>query len=79
MTSAATMMAAVPPALALGPGSETRGPMAVAIIGGIIVSTALSLVVVPSFFVVADRTKSRIASWLRGLRGGAAGDEAASA
>ncbi|HUP47064.1 MAG TPA: efflux RND transporter permease subunit, partial [Thermoanaerobaculia bacterium] len=43
MTSIATMMAAVPPALALGPGSETRGPMAIAIIGGIIVSTALSL------------------------------------
>ncbi|MGK2857492.1 MAG: efflux RND transporter permease subunit [Thermoanaerobaculia bacterium] len=79
MTSAATMMAAVPPALALGTGSETRGPMAIAIIGGIIVSTALSLVVVPSFFVVADRTKSRIGSWLRGLRGGAASDEAASA
>ncbi|MCM2315238.1 MAG: efflux RND transporter permease subunit [Thermoanaerobaculia bacterium] len=79
MTSAATMMAAVPPALALGPGSETRGPMAVAIIGGIIVSTALSLVVVPSFFVVADRTKLRMGSWLRGLRGGAASDEAANA
>ncbi len=60
MTSAATMMAAVPPALALGPGSETRGPMAIAIIGGIIVSTILSLVVVPAFFVVADRMKTRL-------------------
>jgi hypothetical protein len=59
MTSAATMMAAVPPALALGPGSETRGPMAIAIIGGIIVSTMLSLVVVPAFFVVADRMMAR--------------------
>ena len=78
MTSAATMMAAVPPALALGPGSETRGPMAVAIIGGIIVSTALSLVVVPSFFVVADRTKQRVGSLLRRRRQGEA-DEAAGA
>jgi multidrug efflux pump subunit AcrB len=60
MTSAATMMAAVPPALALGPGSETRGPMAIAIIGGIIVSTMLSLVVVPAFFVVADRMKTKM-------------------
>ncbi|HVS31493.1 MAG TPA: efflux RND transporter permease subunit [Thermoanaerobaculia bacterium] len=58
MTSMATMMAAVPPALALGPGSETRGPMAVAIIGGLVVSTALSLLVVPAFFVVADRAKT---------------------
>ncbi|HEX6642493.1 MAG TPA: efflux RND transporter permease subunit, partial [Thermoanaerobaculia bacterium] len=54
MTSIATLMAAIPPALALGPGAETRGPMAVAIIGGLVISTALSLLVVPAFFVVAD-------------------------
>jgi Cu/Ag efflux pump CusA len=34
--------------------------MAIAIIGGIIVSTMLSLVVVPAFFVVADRMKTRL-------------------
>lgn len=62
MTSAATLMAAVPPALALGPGSETRGPMAVAIIGGLVISTALSLLVVPAFFVVADSLKTRTAA-----------------
>jgi multidrug efflux pump len=70
MTSLATMMAAVPPALALGPGSETRGPMAVAIIGGLIVSTLLSLIVVPAFYVVADRTKNRLGAWIRARRGG---------
>ncbi|MDP9193568.1 MAG: efflux RND transporter permease subunit [Acidobacteriota bacterium] len=63
MTSAATLMAAVPPALALGPGSETRGPMAVAIIGGLVISTALSLIVVPAFFVVADRAKTKMSGW----------------
>jgi multidrug efflux pump len=61
MTTMATMMAAIPPALALGPGSETRGPMAVAIIGGLIISTTLSLLVVPAFFVVADDLKAKIA------------------
>ncbi len=61
MTTMATMMAAVPPALALGPGSETRGPMAVAIIGGLIISTTLSLLVVPAFFVVADGLKTKLA------------------
>jgi multidrug efflux pump subunit AcrB len=60
MTTMATMMAAVPPALALGPGAETRGPMAVAIIGGLIISTALSLLVVPAFFVVADSVKTKL-------------------
>ncbi|HEV7768842.1 MAG TPA: efflux RND transporter permease subunit [Thermoanaerobaculia bacterium] len=62
MTSAATLMAAVPPALALGPGAETRGPMAVAIIGGLVISTALSLLVVPAFFVVADRAKMKLST-----------------
>jgi multidrug efflux pump len=55
MTSIATMVAAIPAALALGPGSETRAPMAIAVIGGLVVSTALSLLVVPAFYLVADR------------------------
>jgi multidrug efflux pump len=63
MTSIATLMAAIPPALALGPGAETRGPMAVAIIGGLVISTALSLLVVPAFFVVADRAKTKVSGW----------------
>ena len=60
MTTVATMMAAVPSALQLGPGAEVRGPMALAILGGLSVSTALSLLVVPCFYVVAD--------WLVNLR-----------
>jgi multidrug efflux pump len=59
MTAVATMMAAVPSALGLGPGSETRGPMADAVIGGLILSTALSLLVVPAFYVVADGLKRK--------------------
>jgi hydrophobe/amphiphile efflux-1 (HAE1) family protein len=55
MTAIATMMAAVPSALGLGPGAETRGPMADAIIGGLILSTVLSLFVVPAFYVLADK------------------------
>jgi multidrug efflux pump subunit AcrB len=61
MTAVATMMAAVPSALGLGPGAETRGPMADAIIGGLILSTLLSLFVVPAFYVLADR----VTSWRR--------------
>jgi multidrug efflux pump subunit AcrB len=60
MTSIATMMAAVPAVLALGAGSETRKPMAVAVLGGLIVSTFLSLLVVPAFYLVADRTRTRL-------------------
>jgi len=54
MTAMATMMAAIPPALGLGSGSEIRVPMAIGVIGGLIVSTLLSLVVVPAFYVVTE-------------------------
>ena len=47
MTSIATVAGAIPPALALGPGAETRIPMAVGVIGGVVVSTVLTLFVVP--------------------------------
>ncbi len=60
MTAVATLMAAVPSAMGLGPGAETRGPMADAIIGGLILSTALSLFVVPAFYVLTDRAKQRL-------------------
>jgi multidrug efflux pump len=55
MTATATMMAAIPPALGLGSGSEIRVPMAIGVIGGLILSTLLSLIVVPSFYVIADK------------------------
>lgn len=47
MTSIATMAAAFPIALGIGVGSETRQPMALAIIGGVFVSTLFTLIVVP--------------------------------
>jgi hydrophobe/amphiphile efflux-1 (HAE1) family protein len=76
MTSAATLMAAIPPALGLGPGSEVRAPMALAVIGGVIVSTALSLVVVPAFYVVADGLAARVRgrSWAPRVEPKAASD-----
>lgn len=55
MTSVATISAAIPPALAIGPGAETRIPMAITIIGGVIVSTMLTLFVVPSIYKIFSR------------------------
>ena len=74
MTSVATLMAALPASLGLGPGSEVRAPMAVAVIGGLVVSTALSLLVVPAFYVVADRLVSRVRRG-RGSQGSTLGDD----
>jgi HAE1 family hydrophobic/amphiphilic exporter-1 len=58
MTSIATISAAIPPALAIGPGAETRIPMAVVIIGGVTVSTILSLFVVPCAYSLCARLES---------------------
>ena len=60
MTTVATMMSAVPPILGLGPGTETRSPMAAAVLGGLIVSTVLSLVVVPCFYVATGNIRGKI-------------------
>ena len=71
MTSFATLAAAVPSALALGPGSEVRAPMAWAVIGGVLVSTLLSLLVVPAFYVSADRGLRRLGRMWPGRRSAA--------
>ncbi|PIU40078.1 MAG: AcrB/AcrD/AcrF family protein, partial [Candidatus Omnitrophica bacterium CG07_land_8_20_14_0_80_50_8] len=55
MTSAATVAASVPIALAIGPGSETMVPMAIAIIGGVTFSTLLTLFVVPCAYEVFSK------------------------
>jgi HAE1 family hydrophobic/amphiphilic exporter-1 len=59
MTSFATIAGAVPAALALGPGAELRQPMSIAIIGGILFSTFLTLVVVPCAYSLMSGLENR--------------------
>jgi HAE1 family hydrophobic/amphiphilic exporter-1 len=54
MTTLAMIFGMLPTALALGAGSEFRAPMAVAVIGGLITSTLLTLVVVPVVYTYLD-------------------------
>ncbi|MBK8575870.1 MAG: efflux RND transporter permease subunit [Elusimicrobia bacterium] len=58
MTTVATVAAAIPPALALGPGAETRVPMALVIIGGVSVSALLTLFVVPCAYSLTARLEN---------------------
>ncbi len=60
MTTASTVAAAIPPALAIGPGAETRIPMALTVIGGSLVSMTLTLVVVPCVYLLLKKN-SKIA------------------
>ncbi|MBD2415833.1 cation transporter [Nostoc calcicola FACHB-389] len=54
MTTASTLLGMLPIALGLGAGSELRSPMAVAIAGGLVTSTILSLIVVPVVYTILD-------------------------
>ncbi|HEY7411984.1 MAG TPA: efflux RND transporter permease subunit, partial [Vicinamibacteria bacterium] len=54
MTSTATIAGAIPPALALGPGAELQRPMALALVGGMAVSTLFTLFVVPAAYSLLD-------------------------
>ena len=69
MTTIAMVAGMLPSAFAFGDGGEFRAPMAIAVIGGLIVSTILSLIFVPAVFTVLDD-----AGWLLGrLLGGLVG------
>jgi multidrug efflux pump subunit AcrB len=54
MTTIAMVAGMVPSALGIGDGGEFRAPMAIGVIGGLIVSTMLSLVFVPAVFTIMD-------------------------
>jgi HAE1 family hydrophobic/amphiphilic exporter-1 len=55
MTTSTTVLGLLPMALGFGEGAEVRAPMAVAVIGGLVVSTLLTLVVIPVVYSLLDR------------------------
>lgn len=55
MTSAAMVFGMLPSALSTAEGSELRSPMAIAVIGGVVASTFLTLLVVPVVYTWMDR------------------------
>jgi HAE1 family hydrophobic/amphiphilic exporter-1 len=65
MTTVAMTAGMVPSALAFGEGGSFRAPMAIAVIGGLIASTVLSLVFVPAAFTILDDLR-RLFAWMFG-------------
>jgi HAE1 family hydrophobic/amphiphilic exporter-1 len=55
MTTLTTILALLPMALGLGQGAELRAPMAIAVIGGLLLGTLLTLVVIPVVYATVDR------------------------
>jgi multidrug efflux pump len=66
MTTMAAMLGAVPLALGLGEGAELRQPLGIAIVGGLILSQALTLYSTPVIYLYLDRFRL----WSQRLRGG---------
>jgi len=59
MTSVAAVFGALPIAMGLGAGAESRRPLGYSIIGGLVVSTLLTLFLVPAVFVVFERMRRK--------------------
>jgi predicted RND superfamily exporter protein len=77
MTTIAMVAGMIPSALAFGAGGEFRSPMALAVIGGLIFSTVLSLVFVPAMFVMMDDLGALIWHFAKRLLVSSAEDEPA--
>ena len=55
MTTATTVLGLLPMALGLGEGAEIRTPMAITVVAGLISSTVLTLLVIPTVYAIVDR------------------------
>ncbi|WP_207103022.1 efflux RND transporter permease subunit [Paracoccus shandongensis] len=64
MTTIAMSAGMIPSALATGEGGEFRAPMAIAVIGGLLLSTVLSLLFVPALFSLIHGGQGRLTRWV---------------
>jgi len=72
MTALSMIFGVLPAAIGVGPGAETRAPMAVAVAAGMFSSTLLTLIVVPVFYIVLEDGVEKLRAMLRhGNRDGA--------
>ncbi|MBL9216953.1 MAG: efflux RND transporter permease subunit [Opitutaceae bacterium] len=55
MTSISTVLGAVPIAFATGAGAETRNPMGMVVVGGLVLSTLITLYVIPIVYIIMDK------------------------
>jgi hydrophobic/amphiphilic exporter-1 (mainly G- bacteria), HAE1 family len=65
MTTLALIAGMIPVALGLGEGAQFRAPLGRAVIGGVITSTVLTLVVIPTFYEIMDEWRE----WILGKFG----------
>jgi CzcA family heavy metal efflux pump len=67
MTTLSTVFGMTPLALGLGEGTELMQPLAIAVVGGLMVSTFLTLLVVPSVYLIVTDTTNRLRQFVTGI------------
>jgi HAE1 family hydrophobic/amphiphilic exporter-1 len=65
MTTMAALMGTLPIAIGFGAGAESRRPLGMAVVGGLIVSQLLTLYITPVVFYYMDKFQEKVSSWLR--------------
>ena len=59
MTSLTTILALLPLTFTFGDGASLRAPMAIAVVGGLVTSTVMSLIVIPCVYYILEQLKRK--------------------
>ncbi len=68
MTTMSALMATLPIALGLGAGGETRQPLGVAVVGGLLFSQIVTLYITPVTYIYLDKFQGAVQGWYKGFR-----------